>query len=181
MEKEWFADLLVEKDLMRFVFAATSRAAVEENTLVTGALLHFYCLVLARRHLPLLRLCADKAKELGLEAIAPFSKMAGAVEGEKEVPAVKVEMAAEKSRLREELEEEAYFDSVDEEEEDRVETEQPAESTKTTLLPSFAEKKEEEFSMDSFLGGAVKDNSKRSVHIDIKLFDIPEKHAKEDV
>ena len=55
MEKEWFASLLVEKDLMRFVFAASTRDALEKNNLLSGALLHFYCLVLASRHTPVLR------------------------------------------------------------------------------------------------------------------------------
>ena len=145
MEKEWFASLLVEKDLMRFVFAASTRDALEKNNLLSGALLHFYCLVLASRHTPLLRLCAERAKELGLETRVPFSKMAAAVAEEaEEAPKVTVAPEAEKSRLREELEEEAYFDSVDEEEGDRVDVEQPAEPVKMTLLPSFAEKKEED-------------------------------------
>lgn len=181
VEKEWFASLLVEKDLMRFVFAASTCDALEKNNLLSGALLHFYCLVLASRHTPLLRLCAERAKELGLETRVPFSKMAAAVAEEaEEAPKVTVAPEAEKSRLREELEEEAYFDSVDEEEGDRVDVEQPAEPVKMTLLPSFAEKKEEDFSMDSFFGGGAKESSKKSVHIDIKLFDIPGKRTKLD-
>lgn len=181
VEKDWFASLLVEKDLMRFVFAASTREALEKNNLLSGALLHFYCLVLASRHTPLLRLCAERAKELGLETRVPFSKMVVVVAEEaEEVPKVTVAPEAEKSRLREELEEEAYFDSVDEEEGDRVDVEQPAEPVKMTLLPSFAEKKEEDFSMDSFFGGGAKESSKKSVHIDIKLFDIPGKRTKLD-
>ena len=92
--------------------------------------------------------------------------------------AEEVVVAAAKNRLREELDEEAYYDSIDEEEE--TDAAPPVEPVRSSFLPSFEGKKEEEFSLESFLGADTKSGAKKGLHIDVKLLDTADKRVKLD-
>ena len=180
LKSEWFGALLVSKELMHFVYAITTREMVMKNNLLSGAILSLFNAAYVNHQTDVMKDCAKRVRELGVAEINPFEKIVAAVEaGEKTAsPRKEVEVAAAKNRLREELDEEAYYDSIDEEEE--TDAAPPVEPVRSSFLPSFEGKKEEEFSLESFLGADTKSGAKKGLHIDVKLLDTSDKRVKLD-
>ena len=180
LKSEWFGALLVSKELMHFVYAITTREMVMKNNLLSGAILSLFNAAYVNHQTDVMKDCAKTHRELGVAEINPFEKIVAAVEaGEKTAsPRKEVEVAAAKNRLREELDEEAYYDSIDEEEE--TDAAPPVEPVRSSFLPSFEGKKEEEFSLESFLGADTKSGAKKGLHIDVKLLDTADKRVKLD-
>lgn len=170
----WFGKLLVEKGVLDMLLEYVDESVCRMHDMVSSKLLVLFNLALVKENAYVLARVAELVPVRGIGAFEPFKSIVEWVEKRKEMDELPRESDREK-RIREQMDEEAYFDAEDEEEMQVEEkTEEPKEETfvreeAEVSVQEEASAEEEGDSLQSFFKTNKPVQSNPSMKMSLKL------------
>lgn len=119
----WFGKILVEKGVLEEIFKITNLESLQGNNLFSSKLLHFYNMALVKENYYVLSTVADSIEKLGVGELPLFVSIREWVEEKQKQEQVSFESVRDE-RIKEQMDEEAYFDGEDEENEEVIKIEE---------------------------------------------------------
>ena len=169
LKTEWFAVLLVRKGMINEVYKIATISVLQKNNLLAVSLFHFFNTIYLNKQIELLINIAANVKGTEIASFTPFNKIlefSDSLSKTDSVPTSSPTPVLDQEKER--MDEEAYFDS---EEEENVMI--PTMEQRT--LPSFGSKEEEEeidssgSSVVSFFGSGLRTSTPIQMNLTVNL------------
>lgn len=166
----------MDNHILDVILEMTNSEVLKKNTLLSAKLLSFYNTALVKEQFFILTRVAQSIPSLGISDITPFSSILEWVHKkeleEDQVKCSSQEQSTRDKELKERMAEEAYFDTIDEEEDDgmnviedlHTEVEKEVEKKEEPV-----EKEETADSLDGFFGSRKPIKTNTPIKMSIKL------------
>ncbi|KNB43937.1 hypothetical protein JH06_3062 [Blastocystis sp. subtype 4] len=169
LKTEWFAVLLVRKGMINEVYKIATISVLQKNNLLAVSLFHFFNTIYLNKQIELLINIAANVKGTEIASFTPFNKIlefSDSLSKTDSVPTSSPTPVLDQEKER--MDEEAYFDS---EEEENV----MIPTMEQRSLPSFGSKEEEEeidssgSSVVSFFGSGLRTSTPIQMNLTVNL------------